>query len=310
MPDVLAETNRQVKNFREGKQLCLKSRWSNVNRMLLGGFYFGQTYLIAGASGHGKSYFVNILLRDFTNIRLNGSFPKKIRILHFGFEMAASAEVLRRVSGMTQKTYSDLLSINNPLSDDDYTLVFNKLVGLKEEPLYFVETPCSRFEMYHKIAEFKREFPNDELVVSVDHMLLVNAEKGEDEIQAIAEISKLFIQIRKEFKTLNLLVGQLNDKIEDQRRRDPNAGALHYPTKTDIHGSKQAYQAADVVMVLHRPELLNLDYYGKHKFPTKDLVALHTLKNRNGDSGMTRLKQNLSRGTIEEWVDNVNYSQD
>lgn len=304
--DVLSETNRQVKNFREGKRLCLKSRWGSVNRMLLGGFYFGQTYLIAGASGHGKSYFINILLRDFTDKRINGSFPRPFKILHFGFEMAASAEILRRVSGITGKSYSDLLSIHRPLSDDEYTQVFSWLVQLKNEPIYFVEQPCSRFEIYHKIAEFKRAFPDHELVVSIDHMLLVNAEKGEDEIQSIAEISKLFIQIRKQFKTLNLLVGQLNDKIEDERRRNPGAGALHYPTKTDIHGSKQSYQAADVVMVIHRPELINLEYYGKHNFPTKNLLAVHTLKNRNGESGLTRLKQNFSAGTIEEWRDPEN----
>lgn len=308
MADVLTETNRQVDRFRKGDRLCLKVRWRGVNKMLLGGFYFGQTYLIAGASGHGKSYFLNILIRDFTAQLLGGHFPKPFKILHFGFEMPSSSEILRMIAGMTKKQYAELLSIDKPLSDDDYAMVFNRLVSLRTMPLYFVEAPCSRFEIYQKVAEFKRIFPDEELVVTLDHMLLVNQEKGEDEIQSIAETSKLFIQIRKQFKTLNILLGQLNDKIEDKMRRDGNAGSLHYPTKTDIHGSKQAYQAADVVMVIHRPELLNLETYGKHRFPTKDLIALHTLKNRNGESGLTRLKQNLATGTIEEWVDTVDYT--
>lgn len=234
---VLTETDRQIQRFRKGEKLCLKTRWSGFNNMLLGGMYFGQTYLVAGASGHGKSYLVNMLQRDFMNKALNGNFPGKFKILHFGFEMPASAEVLRRVSGETKLSYKRLLSIDAPLSDAQYDEVKMQLVKFKDEEIYFVESPGSRFQIYATIKAFKEKFPDCELVVSLDHMLLCLPESGEDEIQLIAEVSKLFIQIRKEFRTLNILVGQLNDKIEDARRRDPSAPGLHYPTKTDIHGS-------------------------------------------------------------------------
>lgn len=298
---VLTETNRQIDKFRRGEKLCLRTRWSGLNTMLLGGFYFGQTYLLAGASGHGKSYFINMLLRDFTDRKINRGFPAKFKMLHFGFEMPASAEILRRVSGVTKLSYNKLLSIESPLSDAQYEEVKAQLVRFKDEEIYFVESPGSRFQIYATIKAFREKFPDDELVITLDHMLLTLPEPGEDEIQLLAEVSKMFIQIRKEFNSLNILVGQLNDKIEDSRRRDPAAPGLHYPTKTDIHGSKQAYQAADVVMIIHRPELLNLESYGPRRFPTKNLVALHTLKNRNGESGLTLFTQDLAHGSFVPW---------
>lgn len=306
---VLTEAKAQVQDSRQGKTKVLRTRWQRVNRMLLGGFYFGQTYLIAGASGHGKSYLVNMLLRDFTNQQINGNLPFNFKILHFGFEMAASAEVLRRITSMTGLSYTKLLSVEDKLSDHEYDLVQRSLVTLKNEEIYFVETPGSRFQVYETIKAFKQRFPDSELVVSLDHTLLVTPEPGEDEIQLMAEVSKLFIQIRKEFHTMNLLVSQLNDKIEGENRRDPAKPSLHYPTKTDLHGSKQGYQAADCVLVIHRPELLNLEYYGKENFPTRDLVALHQIKQRNGVSGFTLMKNNLEKGTFDDWeIPQVSYS--
>ena len=50
-----------------------------------------------------------------------------------------------------------------------------------------------------------------------------------------------------------------------------------------------------------KPILLNLEYYGKKRFPTTDLVALHCLKNRSGVAGLTRLKNNLQNGRFDTY---------
>jgi len=132
---------------------------------------------------------------------------------------------------------------------------------------------------------------------------------GENEIQTLAELGKMFIDIRKEFGTLNILLSQLNDKIESSSRRDPSVPSLHFPTKTDIHGSKQLYHAADVCLVMHQPALLGLEVYGPDRVPTmtedgKNLISLHVLKNRHGTQGYTRMIANLENGRIDPWSDN------
>ena len=298
---VLVEASNLVKDGMSNQNMALQTRWSGFNRLMMGGLRFGNTYLLAGASGHGKSFFLNMLIQDFLDPTINGTFNKPFKILHFGFEMSAADEILRRAAAMTNISYGGLLSAFEKLTPQQYEFFQEKIETLKEQPVFYVEQPTTRYKMYQTIKDFKAKFPDEELIVTVDHTLLVQSEVGENEIQTIAGLGKLFIEIRKEFSTLNILLGQLNDKIESEKRLDPTNPSLHYPTKTDIHGSKQMYHAVDVVMVIHQPSLLHLEYYGKKDIPTEGLVALHILKNRKGEQGLTLLRNNLAHGRFDEW---------
>jgi replicative DNA helicase len=281
-----------------GRRPFLATRWQKVNTMLLGGFHFGQTYMLCGASGHGKSFFANMLHTDFTSNYLGN---QDVKVLHFSFEMHAKDEMIRKMSQLGKVDYRKLVSSDNPLSLDELESLRSEYGKMKNENVFYVETPSNRDRIYATINDFCKEFKDSKIVISLDHTLLVAPNPGENEIQSLAELGKMFIQVRKEFQTCNILIGQMNDKMESKERRDPTNPALHYPTKTDIHGSKQIYHAADVVMVLHQPILLNIEHYGKKRFPTTDLVALHCLKNRTGTAGLVRLKNNLSHGRFDDY---------
>ena len=296
-----------IADAKAGNRVVMASRWDKLNYMLLGGFQFGQTYMLCGASGHGKSYMLNMLLRDFTNPTLQRDVSK-VRILHFSFEMSAAAEMTRRISTLTGISYRKLLSADRPLTQEEFAQVEVAAKRLEDEPIYFVETPGNRQQIRDTIDRVKNKFPDDDIVVTLDHTLLATPMPGENEIQTLAELGKMFIDIRKEYNTLNILLSQLNDKIESSSRRDPSVPSLHFPTKTDIHGSKQLYHAADVCLVLHQPALLGLEVYGPDRVPTmtedgKNLIAMHVLKNRHGTQGYTRMIANLENGRIDPWVD-------
>lgn len=309
----VSNAHEEISEARSGNRLVLSSRWDKLNYMLLGGFQFGQTYMLCGASGHGKSYMLNMLLRDFTNPTLQKD-ATKTRILHFSFEMSAAAEMTRRISTLTGISYRKLLSADRPLSKGEYELVKSAAEQLKNEPIYFVETPGNRMQIRDTIDKMKQRYPDDDLVVTLDHTLLATPMPGEDEVKMLAEIGKMFIDIRKEYNTLNILLSQLNDKIESSSRRDPSVPSLHFPTKTDIHGSKQLYHAADVCLVMHQPALLGLEVYGPDRVPTmtdeksgsRNLIALHVLKNRHGTQGYTRMIANLENGRIDPWMEGYN----
>ena len=297
-----------ITDARAGNRVVMSSRWDKLNYMLLGGFQFGQTYMLCGASGHGKSYMLNMLLRDFTNPTLQRDVTKT-RILHFSFEMSAAAEMTRRISTLTGISYRKLLSADRPLTGEEHEIVKSAAARLETEPIYFVENPGNRQQIRETIDRMKQKFPDDDLVVTLDHTLLATPMPGENEIQTLAELGKMFIDIRKEFNTLNILLSQLNDKIESSGRRDPSVPSLHFPTKTDIHGSKQLYHAADVCLVMHQPALLGLEVYGPDRVPTmtedgKNLISMHVLKNRHGTQGYTRMIANLENGRIDPWSDN------
>ncbi|MDC6350729.1 DnaB-like helicase C-terminal domain-containing protein [Zeaxanthinibacter sp. PT1] len=280
-----------------GKHKVLRTRYTSLNRMLLGGFHFGQLVLLAGASGHGKSYLLNTLIRDFMDQRLNNPDFKFI-ILHFGFEMSSEVEFMRRISANTKIPFRKLMSSDDPLNKEDYKLIESYCNAIGEEPILYFENPGTRLQIEATIKNVAAsdKYKDHKIVVTMDHSLLVLNEKGENEIETLAELGKMFIQLKKEYGLLGIILGQLNDKIEGERRRDPTNPAMHYPTKTDIHGSKQLYHASDVVLVVHQPALLNLEYYGKNNIPTKHLIALHALKQRNGQQGFILMYNFLKYG--------------
>lgn len=280
-------------------QAGLKCRWDRINKALLGSWRFDNVYMLAGASGSGKSFILNMLHQDFCNAELNGAFKKPFIILHFCFEMSASDEVLRTLSTLTKKSYAELLSAHKKL--EDYESVIKNLDVLRDRQIYYVETSGNLKQMYDTVKHFKTNFPNHELIITHDHTLLTEYLNEKNEIDLLARTARLYIDMRKEFGAMIIPVSQLNDKIEDPKRIANKA--LHFPTKTDVHGSKQMYWACDYVWVIHRPESLNIDKYGRLGYLTNGLIAMHLIKSRKGVPGLVRLREKLAEGQILEWMD-------
>lgn len=297
--NTLKRADNLLQEAMKGNFKVLKTGWSRVNKALLGGFFMGQIYLIAGASGHGKSYFLNLILRAFMSKKINN--PKfKFKILHFGFEMSPEMELFRRLSSITGIPLRKLISSDDTLTEEEYERVKEAYVLLEDEPIVYFDQPGTRYQIEATIRAFHKKYPDHELIVTLDHSLLVVSETGEDEVKTLAELGKMLIQLKKDLGVCFIVLGQLNDKIESEKRRDPTNPTLHFPTKTDIHGSKQLYHAADVVMVIHQPALLNIDAYGKKRYPTENLIVLHYLKQRNGMQGYTLLRNDLEKGMIRQ----------
>jgi replicative DNA helicase len=301
----LNDARSAIEEGMNGEQLYLHTRYPKLNRLLLGGIRFDNFVFIAGPSGGGKSMFLNILHRDFLNPELNSGFKHPFRILHFSFEMSAGDEMLRAVSGMMNTSYGSLLSAETPLTDEMYREALSCLDKLVNDKLFYVEKAGTRNEIRETIYKVHARFPNDKLVITLDHSLLTKYLDEDSEVELMSELAKMFIEVRKDLGALIIMLGQLNDKIEDPRRREPNQGSFHYPTKTDIHGSKQIYHAADVVMVLHRPELLQIENYGPKRYPAHSALFLHCLKQRKGDVGIIRFTSDFAHGNIYEYNDNI-----
>lgn len=280
----------------------LKCRWSKINKAVGGSWRFDNIYMIAGPSGAGKSYFLNLLHQDFTDKELNKDFTKPFIILHFCLEMSSSDEILRTLSSMTKKSYSDLLSAHKKLENHEEVLAI--LETIKDRNIFYIETSGNVNQVYQTIKHFKNQYPKHELVITLDHKLLVEYTDEKNEVALVANVSKMLLNVRKELNALIIPLNQLNDKIEDPKRIVNKS--LHAPTKTDIHGSKQSYWICDYVWVMHRPELLNITSYTRENFDTTGLIAMHLIKARKGVPGLVRLKEQFGQGNIVQWEDGFN----
>lgn len=288
-------------NSQEDVDATLKTRWVAVNKLLTGGFRPNNNYYIGGPSGHGKSYLLNMLRSDFLNRKLNYNFYKGIKILNYSFEMSASDEIIRTLIGDINQqggeaNYEELLSVNEKLPKDKLSSIKAILEGYNDTRQYFIETTLDVDDIYETTVEFQKNNPEDLIITSLDHTLLTEYGSEKTEVELLANIAKMYIHMRKQLKNINLILGQLNDKIEDPRRRQ--SPALHYPTKTDIHGSKQLYHAVDAVLILLQPAMLNLVNYGPESIDTELLVALHCLKQRKGSPGVSFLQNELEHANF------------
>lgn len=206
-----------------------------------------------------------------------------IALLSFEFEMLIEDQLER-----TESSGYDI----NQLEDKNY---------------YYVDRFCTVEQMTTLIREFVYSNIDKQIIVTIDHTLLV---KGKGEKETIDNLMTGLVELKKEFNSLQLNVSficlsQLNREIEsDNRILNP---LLHYPTKKDLFGSDVVFQCSDHVYVIHRPAIIAginaIGYYGKQKLPLKhegrDVVYGHIIKNRFGETGMLTYLEDLKHGKLD-----------
>ena len=77
---------------------------------------------------------------------------------------------------------------------------------------------------------------------------------------------------------------------------------LHFPKKTDIHCGNQIFWACDDVVIYHRPELLQIEKYGKVPFPvnSKGLIHCYWIKSRKNRTGHLWFKNEFHIGNMTQ----------
>ena len=116
------------------------------------------------------------------------------------------------------------------------------------------------------------------------------------------------MEMKKYNRNTIIQLSQINREIENVDRL--NNPSMHFPTRRDIFGGEAVYQASDYVIVLHRPEILQLKTYGMGKWPVVNMIYMHFLKNREGDLKVLSFRNNLKYNSIEEYDINLSNTTD
>lgn len=273
---VAQEAIQYIAGRREHNIVSLKTKWNKFNKQCMGGIEPNTVYTIAGISGSGKSSMVNSIQTDV--IDLNSK--EDIIILNFSLEMVGFRQVGRTLSNKLRKTTSTLYSSEMDLDDatfKDVVKVCNQLKGYK---IYFIDEPCTPQQVKDIIYWFYNTYvkeTNQHFLILYDHALLTK--QIGSVLETIAELQKVFIQVKKLPMTSIIQIAQMNRNIEASERI--NNPMSHYPMRSDISSSDAIFQASDYVLVIHRPEILNIQEYGPNHLPTQNKVYIHILKNRD-----------------------------
>lgn len=276
MSVVAQEAINYIAGRRDHSIVSLKTRWKKLNKQCMGGIEPNTIYTFAGVSGTGKSSMANLIQTDIIDEN-----PKEdIIVLTFSLEMVGFRQVGRTLSNKLTMTTSQLYSSEKDLDDSTFDDVVKVSNELKKYPIYFVDTPGTSMQVEQTIMSFYKTYvegKNKHFVIIYDHTLLTK--QVGSQLETIADLEKVFIQIKKLPLTSVIQIAQMNRNIESSERI--NNPSVHYPMRSDLSSSDAMFQASDYVLVLHRPEIYGIHEYGPNKLPTTNKVYMHMLKNRD-----------------------------
>ena len=276
MSVVAQEAINYIAGRREHNITSLKTRWMKFNKQCMGGIEPNTVYTIAGISGSGKSSMANLIQTDIIDLNPN----EDIIVLTFSLEMVGFRQVGRTLSNKLRRTTSTLYSSETDLDESTFKDVINVSNQLKKYPIYFVDNPSTPTQVNNIIRWFYDKYvknTNKHFVIIYDHALLTKQEGST--IETISELERVFIQAKKLPLTSVIQLAQMNRNIEQPERI--NNPLSHYPMRSDLSSSDSIFQASDYVIVIHRPEILNIQEYGPNHLPVNNKVYLHMLKNRD-----------------------------
>lgn len=287
-----------IKKRKSGEIKPLKTSLKKFNKALMAGISKGDIITLAGASGSGKTAFLNQLETDLFDCNPG----EKIAILNFNFEMQARRLIGRKISRSLGKTVKQLYSADdvNATNITDFELNETEayLKSIEHRPVHYVEISGNVDEIEKTILKFNDMYPDRWIIVTLDHSGLVKKKGNKNNVDHMYDVMFMFNTVKKKIDASFILVSQLNRNIlSEDRKLNPK---LHYPDRSDIWGSDSVYIYSDLVAVLHRPEMLGILQYGPERMPTTNKVFMHYIKCRDGEQFIAMMENDLANNQIIE----------
>lgn len=247
----------------------------------------------------------NFLIRK----ALNEEASKKVFWISFGYDMRPKVDILRSIAGMMGISYARLLSSEGVKVNDNY--IYNKLseeelkvaarimkeyVKIKNDYIYWIREPLNIRKMEVVIDKLYNQHHNLIPAMSIDHVLLINKQGNENDQEMMDTSAKWAKDIRDKYNAIIFPLGQMNQEIEEDKRRLNNN--LHYPIKSDMYRGGQWFQSSDYVFMMFMPSSINIMYYGPREINTKKLIHFSMIKSRHGGDGHAWLYDNLECAQI------------
>lgn len=227
------------------------------------GLQGGDLIVIAAESSQGKT---SLAMNIATNAAMSGD-----GVAVYSMEMSRMQLAARMVSGESEVSSSSILY--HRLSENQYISAVDAAGRLSAAKIFFDDRATSSMgSILASIRHLKRKENISGAVVDYLQLLSLSQRSGSTDEQALAEYARQLKNIAKELGIWVVALSQLNrDKMNP------------VPTNNRLRGSGQILEAADVVMLLYRPEVYNKDRYPEpFQYVRTDGTAMVTVsKGRN-----------------------------
>lgn len=231
------------------------------------GFHPGDFVVIAGRPSHGKT-----ALGLKTGLLLSLSVP----VAFFSAEMDRESIRKRALSQLSGVPFTRLRT--GALSGEDWGKVNEAAEQLRVRRLFVDDTASPTVMHIRSGARRLRSRAGELGAIVVDYLQLARTgQRHASAEEEISSVSKSLKAIAKDLACPVIALAQLNrDAVKGRRGRRP--------TSAELRQSGQIEQDADVIVLVHRPELYRVTA------ENRGLVEVILDKQRNGATGVVRAK--------------------
>lgn len=279
---VVAETIRNIEQAYEAGNLVtgIPTGLKDID-MRLGGLHRGESVVIGGRTSMGKT----ALGAAFATGAARNGFGSAIVSL----ESPNPKLMNRMLSETTGIENRDLR--RGRIDEAQLRKLIEAAARIGDLPLWFLDSDRSWEKIKARIQAMKLREPGLALVI-LDYVGLIHAPvaRGERYLE-IGKISSDSKQLAMELNICVVLLSQLNRGVEQREGKRPNLA--------DLRESGSLEQDADVVGLLYREH-----YYNESSIP-KNLAELNVAKNRDGATGVIKLKFEPETVSFSDWVEPV-----
>jgi replicative DNA helicase len=232
----------------------------------IGGLERGTLTIVGGRPGMGKS---SLCTAFGVNAARLG-----VRAYYISTEMPQQ-RIAYRIAAM--ETGISLTALKHAqLTPDELTRIVEAMGRMDAMPLRLDYVPAANpSQVRARVARLMRETGLDLLIIDGLWQMTAPGKYDKDRILQLGYISRVLVDMAKEFNIPVVLAHQLN--------RRPEERADHRPVMSDLEYSGQLEQNADVILMLYRDEVYN---------PTTDAANQADViisKNRDGRTGVVSL---------------------
>lgn len=280
LADIIAPTFDELEAIegRDGVMAGVPSGFSDLDE-LTHGFHPGQMIVVAARPGVGKS---TIGLDFCRAASIKHGLPSAI----FSLEMSRLEIAMRLLSAEAKVSLRAMRAGN--LGDARWGKLADRTGAISEAPLYIDDSPnMTMMEIRAKARRIKKKHGLS--LVVIDYLQLMTSGKRVENRQVeVSEFSRQIKLLAKELEIPIVAISQLNRGSEQRTDKRPQL--------SDLRESGAIEQDADIVMLLHRPELYEKDPGNEIKGEAEVIVA----KNRSGTTGTVKT---LFQGDFSRFVE-------
>ena len=263
-PEKLADLNIQLSEFMKDIEvrmntdglLGIASGFHAIDRFT-GGWQPTDLIIVGGASSMGKTSFALALA-------YNASKYTNTPTVIFSYEMSA-IQLLRRLASM-ESGISNRYITNGTLDDKELAKIHNTITEIESLPISIDEGNITSLGyLVHRIKEYVKN--KAAKLIMVDYLQLVSSKsKSGSREQEVSQVARSLKNLAKELNITIIALSQLNRGVGNRNNSKP--------TLSDLRESGEIEQAADVVMLIYRPEYYGIEFNdnGKESKGTANII--------------------------------------